>query len=290
MSYSGTSGFLRKLVGERGGRCRTWLENLGREPRIAWYPSGGEDFRPLMYLSGEYSEAHPVPGGEPLPPDLFLYTDYFPWSTSRFLDTPVLYQGTRTAVTATHMERLPRVDLPLDPGILDFPRGGRHTGSVVFLETEVRSDVLGTLRWPVLYAFCENEAFCACRMLADQGPASHVIHVRYGGGMGGGGRASGAWLVNVLHRVGCEVFVEDGHLDFQEGDDEAIWRYPGLGATGPEPRLEPMRRMAAKSWSNHGDVTWNRVVEGESVAVASGAPQEAGGGVSLSGEPGRGAR
>ena len=42
--------FLQSLNGHNRGALRNWLDRLDHEPRIAWYPSAGEDFRDLMYL------------------------------------------------------------------------------------------------------------------------------------------------------------------------------------------------------------------------------------------------
>jgi hypothetical protein len=43
----------RKLLLELNGGCHgafhKWLDQLKREPPIAWYPSAGEDFRDLLY-------------------------------------------------------------------------------------------------------------------------------------------------------------------------------------------------------------------------------------------------
>jgi hypothetical protein len=151
---------------------------------------------------------------------------------------------------------------------------------VVFLELEVESNELGRFHAPLVYVFAENEAFCAEKMLPCGAQISHVIDVSYGGGCGGGGHASGAWLLNILPRLRCEVFVTDGHHNMQSGDWEAVRLYPELG--GPEddegagagvlrPRhgggphgycLECIRRMKSERWSGHGEVTWNLVIPG----------------------------
>jgi hypothetical protein len=250
---------IRRLNGINDGRFRAFLDSLGREPRIAWYPSAGEDFRALLYLCPGYTSQYPAGGHEPSPPDLFLFTDYFPWSQSTFLDTRELHVDGRTRVSVRHFESLPRQDLPLDLEIIDFPQGSPATGQAVFLELDVESDVLGKMTWPLIYVFCENEPFCARRILADGGKISHVVHVRYGGGCGGGGKAHGAWLMNVLRRLECEVFLTDESQTDGPGDKAAVRLYPELGRVGDAPVLEPMRSIRSEGWSGHGDVTWNRV-------------------------------
>lgn len=171
---------IEQLNGGNRGKLRAWIDSLEREPRIAWYPSSGEDFRDLLYLSTAYQSKNPGEISEPDPPDLFLHTDYYPWSSSGLLDTAVLYSDDKTRITATDMEELPRCDLPLDPGIVDFPKGSIATGRVVFMWLKVASDTLGELTAPLLYVFAENAAFCAERMLPNNAKITHAVHMSQG--------------------------------------------------------------------------------------------------------------
>jgi hypothetical protein len=41
---------LEHLNGNKAGQLNNFLDNFEGEPRIAWYPSAGEDFRALLYL------------------------------------------------------------------------------------------------------------------------------------------------------------------------------------------------------------------------------------------------
>lgn len=250
---------LLSLNGNQRGAFYSWLKTLSGEPRIAWYPSAGSDFRDLLYLHPTFSEQMPATTAEPVPADIFLHTDYFPWTASRFLDSSTIHFDFRTGVTVQSIEELPRCDLPLDKGIVDFPKGSHATGRVLFLQVKVSSDALGGFTVPVIYAFVENAAFCAQRMLPNNGQLSHVIHVRYGGGCGGGGRSSGIWLINVLDQLGCECFVTDGHHHRQTGDEHIYRRYPELAGPEDTGRLVPIRTVPSKSWSGHGDVSWNIV-------------------------------
>ena len=253
---------LLNLNGHRKGAFAGWLARIKGEPRVAWYPSAGEDFRDLLYLHPGFPAMRPAEGRDPAPPDIFLHTDYFPWSTSRFLDNPLIHDDGRTSVTVTSIEELPRLDLPLDARIVDFPEGGRATGRVLFLEVEVVSDRMGRFAAPVLYVFAENAAFCAQRLLPLGGRTSHVIHVRYGKGFGGG-KSSGVWLLNILRRVGCGVFISDGHHTTQSGDRRVYDLYPELAGDGSEEGLESIRVVDSKGWSDHGDVSWNIVHDRE---------------------------
>jgi hypothetical protein len=247
---------LYHLNGEKTGAFRKWLDNFNGEPRIAWYPSAGEDFRDLLYLSPKYSEINPASQPEPLSPDIFLHTDYFPWGAPTFLDNQTIRLDDHTNISAKSIEELPRCDLPLDPRIVDFPKGSIATGRVLFLEVDVQSDVLGNFSCPVVYAFVENAAFCSEKIIPQQGRLSHVVHVRYSGA-GGGGTSTGIWLLNILSKVNCEVFVSDGKLTRASGDKRVYELYPTLAGKEDESQLKPIRTIRSVLWSDNGDVSWN---------------------------------
>jgi hypothetical protein len=249
---------LTALNGGKKGLFAKWLNDFKGEPRIAWYPSAGEDLRDLLYLHPGYSARHPATRPEPVAPDIFLHTDYYPWDGSTFLDGRTIHMANRTTVTVKSIEELPRCKLPLDDKIVDFPDGSAATHRVLFLEVEVRSDVLGTFIAPVLYAFVENAAFCATWLLPQESQLSHIVHVRFGLGFGGG-KSSGVWLLDVLKKLHCRMFVSDGHLDRHSGDERIAALYPELAGDGQAIRLEPIRVVEGRNWAGHGDVSWNLV-------------------------------
>ena len=248
--------FLQSLNGSRTGLFHRWMQRLGREPRIAWYPSAGEDFRDLMYLHPNFQTQSPASQPEPTCPDLFLHTDYFPWESSSFLDSNLVYEDHRTSVHIRAIEELPRIDLPLDKDIVHFTEGSFATGRVLFLELEVRSDVVGSLTAYALYAFAENAVFCVQKMLSHGAKISHVINVRYGGGLGGGGYSTGAWLLNVLDRLQCEVLISDGHWQSLRGDQRIYQLYHTLAGSEDLKPWKPIRVLPGVRWSRHGDVSW----------------------------------
>lgn len=114
--------FLYHLNGDKTGTFRKWLDGFKGEPRVAWYPSAGEDFRDLLYLTQKYSEINPASKPEPPQPDIFLHTDYFPNSSSTFLDNRIIHSENRTTITVKSIEELPRCDLPLDSQIVNLQR------------------------------------------------------------------------------------------------------------------------------------------------------------------------
>jgi len=151
----------------------------------------------------------------------------------------------------------PRLDLPLDSDIVYFPEGSVATGRVLFIKIKITSMQLGELQYPLIYAFVENEPFCSKILLPMNCSISHIIHVRYGDGCGGGGKSSGVWLLNVLKRLNCKIFITDGHYYLQSGDKAAYEKYKNL--KGKRPEMNVIRTIRSEQWSDHGDVAWNIV-------------------------------
>jgi len=249
---------LLNLCGGRNGLFKQFLEHFDGEPRIAWYPSAGEDFRSLLYLHPKYRRFNLTAVNEPTPPDIFLFTDYYPWQYTRFLDNALIYSDFRTSIHLDYMEELPKLDLPLHPEIVDFPEGSIATNRVFFMKIRVKSDVLGEYTYPVVYAFAENEAFFCERLLPNKAVLSHIIHVRYGGGLCGGGLASGIWLKHALKALQCEVYLSDGHYYWQSGDEFLLELSPGVSKE-EESLLSEFRVIPGHKWSGNGDVRWHLV-------------------------------
>jgi hypothetical protein len=253
-----TRQLLTHLNGNRSGQLKKFLDDFSGEPRIAWYPSAGEVFHALLYLHSSYSQLNPATELEPRSPDVFLFTDYYPKKHSRFLDDRIIYSGTRTTVYIEHIEELPRLNLPLHNEIVNDMEGSAVTDRAVFLIVKVVSDTLGSISYPVIYAFAENEAFYCNKLVPNKTTISHIIHVRYGGGCGGAGKASGSWLLNVLKSLNCELFITDGHHTEQDGDKFAL-KFCASIPRQCESILIPIRVIPSAQWSGHGDVSWNLV-------------------------------
>ena len=249
---------LLNLNGNINGELRKFLNECKGEPRIAWYPSAGEDFRALLYLDARYSKINPTKEIEPESPDIFLFTDYYPWSNSRFLDHRIIYSDTRTSVYIEHIEELPKLNLQLHKELVHFPEGSSATDRVLFLKIRINSDRLGSISYPVIYAFAENETFYCQKLFPNKAMISHIIHVRYGGGLGGGGSATGVWIINVLKNLKCELFVTDGHYHWQSGDRFALTMCSSIQRDS-QVKLTPIRVIKSQCWSGHGDVSWNLV-------------------------------
>lgn len=246
---------LNKLNGNKKGKFKQLIDQYKSEPRIAWYPSAGTDFRALMYLHSKYAAIHPPTQDEPQMPDLFLFTDYFPWERSNFLDTKKIYSDLHTKITVDYIEELQSLNYTLHKELVDFKEGSKATNKVVFLMVKIESDKLGIIFFPVIYAFVENETFYCQDMVPNEAIITHLIHIRYGGGLGGGGKATGIWLLNVLKQLECELLVTDNHYGWQSGDVFALTYCPSIPPES-DAQLITIRTLDSKSWSGHGDVEW----------------------------------
>lgn len=249
---------LKMLNGQGNGPFSRFLSRFDREPNICWYPSSGLDFRDTIYLSPEFAEYTPADSPETCFPDIFLHTDYFPWERSSFLDTPIIFMDDRTTIRIAEIEELPRLNLPRHPALVHFTDLNHASNRVIYLELSLYSNKLGFLKNAhVLYVFAENTAFCAEVLLPAQASICHLIHVRYGGGCGGGGTATGAWLWSVAPQLGCKYFITDGqHVRWQPGDRKAIQIYPELKDGHAPSFSHSIRKIPSKAWSGYGDVNW----------------------------------
>lgn len=249
---------LTKINGNQKGKFHEWLKTQTEAVRIAWYPSAGIDFRPLMFL---HPSSTRLVAGEPDFPNIFIYTDYFPWKESTFLDTTTIYQDENTTIIAEDIEKLPALQLPLHPEIVHFPEGSHATNKAVFMKVKIESKQLGTIVYPVLYVFSENEAFFTDVLMENKAQITHIIQIRYGGGMGGGGYSRGTWiqhilcLLNTKELIACNHDLGVGINNPGPGDHFFLEQNPLL-PQDPIQNLQPIRTTPSETWSGYGDVIW----------------------------------
>ena len=161
----------------------------------------------------------------------------------------------------TEIERLPDLDIPLDPEIVHFPDGSHATNKVVFMKIKITSRTLGTIYYPVLYAFVQNESFYSFVLEPCHARISHIIHVRYGGGIGGGGSARGTWILHVLDKLHTQELIADNHDIglgiYRSGPGDTFFLRKHLNLPQmPNQYLQAIRTTPGKMWSNYGDVIW----------------------------------
>ena len=209
-----------------------WLDEHPGEPRIAWYPSAGLDFAPLLYFSKFYEDQHQHLNLHDSP-QIFIFTD----PSFEFLDG--LTNGT---------ERLLRCETPSKSGsdpklaaLKDFRNymknlitgpvshsgitcsGKRliveysadperlqplplQNGIVIddlwFLNLKVYLDGEPSFLMPLIYAFSDTSEFFSQVLLAKKAKINHLYcKVR--------GVLDAPWLGYALRRLNTEVVVTD---------------------------------------------------------------------------------
>lgn len=250
---------LNKIAGNTQGAFRQFLDrfNGNSEPRIAWYPSAGKDYRTLLYLNSRYTRTRPALHPEPDMPDLFIHTDFNGDQRIGLQEHRVLFRDHRTQITASTTELIRRISVRANQELTEGSAGHDLEGNCYFATLTVNSDKLGDFETHLLYCFIENTFFFKHYLLPLEACISHLIHVRYGGGLGGS-RASGVWLRHALGLLRTEVFIHDETNHWLRGDQYAIAYCPAL-ADQPEPNLIPLRTTNAGKWNGYGDVSWNLV-------------------------------
>jgi hypothetical protein len=243
------------LNGSKNGLFKKFIDNFEGEPRIAWYPSAGNDYRALLYLHPSYTQLNPVIVKEPKSPDIFLFTDY-QYELNRYLSGDnLIINDPNTSIMINHIEELPSMNLTLNKEIVNNDSLMPTTNKVFFLEVHIESKTLGTIKYPVIYAIAENETFYCNKLIPNNSKISHIIHIRYGGGCGGGGKATGIWLKNVLKKLNCEVFITDGTQHWRSGDKFALTLCKSIPKKS-DAILKKIRELESIKWSGHGDVQW----------------------------------
>lgn len=246
--------FLYKLSNPRSSLFSSFLrESRQLDLNVCWYPSAGFDFRLLLYLSDQYNiYCNSAISKEHRSPDIFILTDYY--TSPNFLKDSILYEDKYTKISVIDSEKLMPLNMRYSLELVNLNQDRRYN-NVTFVQALVESKQLGTFKAPFIYINTINEYFCVDFLIKNQANVSHIVHIRYGGGCGGGGYASGAWLNNVLGLLKTEVYITDNHENFQSGDDAFLSQFPELKLQ-KIPTKKLFRTIPSKDWSNHGDISW----------------------------------
>ena len=198
---------LEYLNGNHNGMLKRFLDEKKGEPRIAWYPSAGEDFHPLLYLHPLFQRTHTPSEPLPEPPDIFIFTDtlsYLPSNPDSYKwlyydgdegHHQFIHQDERTAILAYRSEWLMNLNTRLDPNLVahNMLNRHRHTNAVYCLEIKVLSDELAYFSYLVIYAVTLNQTFFKEVMVPNEAKISHLYHFNWGWDGG-----QGPWIPHIL--------------------------------------------------------------------------------------------
>lgn len=272
--------FLKQLNGNNKGHFDALLNTMDESinPKIAWYPSCGDDFRNLIFLNEKYSSERMKKENKWEQPDIFIYTDYYtPYFDKLFPEQMTenfvnprskmesilseyaniggweLYSDDRTSIRVKRFEYLPSMDAKVDRQLVDFTDISKNPKKVVYMLLEVWSNKYGYFDVNLIYANVENEYF-ADLLINSGAEVSHITHVRYGAGFGLA-KATGSYLKGILSKLKTQYFISDPYLDMNDGDYAAIKLYPTL-KSNDNINLKPIYKVSSESWSCHGDVSF----------------------------------
>lgn len=222
---------------------QTMLSRRGLH-ELAWYPSAGDDYRDILETSKGRLAFH----GFEHAPDVLIHTD--PTTDFSKVCAPhVLYQGTRTTVTATSVERIfiPQPDRQEDDCHKEDERGS----VITVLDVMVWSDVLGLVNATVVHLPRSNYEFFNEFVVQGGIRFRTLIKVRLGCGFGLCNRCICA-VYPWLYWAGCRQVLADGevhpsHARLMDVERE-INRYHPRDVR-PNFRARPARLGEPTTWS-----------------------------------------
>lgn len=238
-----------------------FLEKLtarGRDPHLLWYPSSGTDFRDLLHLQPDRFSGGRAKEGCVFDthPDVFIHTDYCPGGGGSFLETPLVFDGRATRITARRITPLvaPGLHFKVHPALVEFPLRSDATGRIVLLDLAVESNVLGKFDATILYLFVENTSFFLEAVVKHRLAVSHLVNIRDGSGLGGGGNVNFKFLWYFLGLMRSQYLITDNMGREMVHFDLALRKYPELRTVFADPANKPtiLRGIKALPWSNYG--------------------------------------
>jgi len=157
------------------------MNSIPKHPKIAWYPSAGNDYRDLMELCTSRAQEH----GISEMPDLIIHTDYF----RNWLNLEgTIYEDKKTKVIVEdryELELTTETAFFVNPAYVDFPDEAEKEPLIYLLNISITSNILGIIKKPVIYFLFENINFLDEVILKNKIPVTYLVKVREGCGFGG---------------------------------------------------------------------------------------------------------
>ena len=254
---------------------RTVLETLKEYNHICWYPSAGEDFKPLLFISDWYYKKNSVPMDEgQVLPELFIFTDYFGFHShdkelrgygdayeqiqngycepgSSFIH--VSYKNSSTDIMVKSFEKLRNLHLPFNTELASCERGYDYN-SAFLMKVEVISRInekVNTYETSIMYVAVLNELFAERVLVPNSIRTEYLIIIRYGTGFGGGNGKGFTWILSEYKELGIKYLVTShfvqGELTEAESDK-------------PYPQLTGLYGIDGKQWTRDVPVVWYKLI------------------------------
>ena len=251
---------------------RTVEEVIKQYKHICWYPSAGNDFRPLLYLSDWYYQHKSIPldDGQEMP-DLFIFSDvkglfsYYPQigenaydqiRSGYFEDGACLLRHSAnpekyTEITVKSFEPLNALTLSKDPSWSGSDIPLDYNSAYVF-EVNVYSkkdNMVNQYAATVLYIAALNESFVFEFLLPKRIRIEYLVLIRYAG-FYNGNRVEPYWILDRLrdfrtkYLVSCTRYVTEAEVD-KKGKDF--------------PHFDEIYTIYGEGWSQYGKDSWYRL-------------------------------
>ena len=253
------------------------LVEILKDKTICWYPSAGDDFRPLLYLSEQYvSTRDDIRNIAPLP-QLFVFTDYHnSYFDCNYKGLKALSEGTlksgdylyddsvrgiihfnykHTKIKVLSIKKvdidIPQLDrsLACNEASVKYGTGYCMSVQITSKDESRRKNNLGTYTAQLLYIFAENSAFAEL-LLRENIRVDFLLRIRYGINCGDSCDTDGEWLRYAAPKLGVKYYFEEtdrsGALHYN--DRQIIQKLSEI--CGPLDTKWEGEQMRCLPWSN----------------------------------------
>jgi len=207
---------------------RLWNEFVNSEGDLItlYYPSAHEDLRPFVFSKNEALEymGLNLEAAKYEEPNFFIFSDYFPFSNSRFFDKKTLFNDNYTYIDIEDFCEIKPVE---DNYQYQFNQDYVHfspslaTGKAIFFKAKIHSHKVEApyfFRYAI-YFFYENTNLIDQLFLRNNFYFSHVVWKRDGSGLGGG-RISLQFLYPIAAKNEARFFFLWNH--YQDEDNPKV--------------------------------------------------------------------
>jgi hypothetical protein len=181
---------LRKCFYSSSNLWESFTQDIG-ELNTLYYPSAGEDLRPLVFSKKENLNfmGLDLANNNYIEPNFFIFSDYFPFPNSSFFNSKYLHWDNYTSIyIEDYCEIFPsnhyqyafnKKNVSFDPS--------QATGKAIFFKAKITSHkVKESFYRYAIYFFYENVNLIEQLFLINKMPFSHFVWKRDGIGLGGG--------------------------------------------------------------------------------------------------------
>lgn len=204
---------------------------LKRFKHVCWYPSAGNDFRPLLYLSEWYYRRKNVSYEDKQElPDLFVFTDVeglygceagvgedaYPQIRKGYcnpgacLRSVSSYPDRSTRIIVNSFEKLQDLHLTFDPDKTAFACNSDYNSSYL-MNVHVVSHISGVINefdTTVLYITAQNESFAYEFIIPKRIKIEYLVLIRYGSSFGGANYGP-SWIMNEYKNLGVDYLLSE---------------------------------------------------------------------------------